>query len=229
MSTGARDLLLLQSWLSPAFPVGGYAYSHGIEYAVQAGLVVDRAGLVDWLDTLLRHGAGLNDGVLLAAAWRAAEEGDMPRLARLRELSAAFRGSAELGLESSAQGAAFLLAVRAAWPHPQLERCMAESGDAALTLPFVVGVACAAHGIALGTVLPLYLQAFAAQLVNAAVRLVPLGQSEGLRAVAALEGAIAQTSAAALLANPEDLGGAALVVDWTSISHERQHTRLFRS
>ena len=229
MPTELRMLLRLQSWLSPAFPVGAYSYSHGLEYAVEAGVVRDRGGLIDWLDADLRHGSGRSDAILFAAAWRAAD--DAAALVEVAAFAAALRGSAELALESTAQGSAFLSMIRKAWPHPALDALAAALAEAevATTLPVVAGAACAVHGIALDTALPLYLQAAVANLVGAGVRLVPLGQSDGQLAVAALEGTVAKTAAEALAASLEEAGSTALMVDIASMQHETQYTRLFRS
>ncbi len=97
-------LLRLQSWLSPAFPVGAYAYSHALERAVEAGWVTDCTSLVDWLEADLWHGAGRMDGVFFAQAWRAADARDLPSLVAAAELAAAMRSTLEFALESTAQG-----------------------------------------------------------------------------------------------------------------------------
>jgi urease accessory protein len=117
-----RALVRLMTWLSPAFPVGAYSYSHGLEWAVEvAAEYADRASLAAWTDAVLAHGAGRMDAVFLAAALRAAKTGDAAALGSIAERAAATRGTAELALESAAEGAAFLDAVRAAWPHPLLD------------------------------------------------------------------------------------------------------------
>ena len=221
MTTDAA-LYRLLTWLSPTYPVGGYSYSHGIEYAVEAGLVRDRATLVDWIAQAVRHGAGLADAALLAAAWRG--EG----LDTICALAEAWRGSAEMALESRAQGAAFLSATRAAWKHPALdELALARRGE--IAFPVVVGVAAASHGVALAPTLTAYLHAFAANLVSAGVRLIPLGQTEGQRAIAALEPVVAETASHAMATPLEEIGTASAMIDWCSMRHETQYTRLFRT
>jgi urease accessory protein len=248
-------LMRLQSWLSPAFPIGAYSYSHGLEWAVEAGQVRDRASLVDWLEADLRFGAGRSDGIFFAEAWRAAHSAlpgadgatEAAQLARhppgrpaedgiagiipIAELAAAMRATSELALEASQQGVAFLSAVRKAWPHSLLDRLAADLRAAGVTLvlPVAAGVACAAHGITLGYALPLFLHAGVANLINAAVRLVPLGQTDGQMALAALESAVAETAAEALASGLSDIGSAALMIDIASMQHETQYTRLFRS
>ena len=215
MTTTITDLLKLQTWLSPAFPVGAFSYSHGLEWAVECGLVVDRESLADWIAALLAHGTGRIDGMLFVAAWRAGPE----TLPELVELAAAFRGSRELALETAQQGEAFARSVGTGWG----------AAPPAAAYPVAVGAAARAHGIALETALPLFLQAFAANLVSAGVRLVPLGQSDGLRALAALEDAVRAAAEDALTAPLDDLGAATPMLDWCSMNHETQYTRLFRS
>lgn len=229
-----QGLLRLASWLSPAFPVGAYSFSHGIEFALEAGLVTDRDSLIDWVAALLSEGAGRNDGLLFAAAWRAAAEsapGFDAELIAVAELAAALRGSRELAEETAVQGHAFLSTVRAAWPHRQIDAFAAALAEARIApaLPVAVGVSAAAHAIELAPALALYLQSFAANLVNAGVRLVPLGQTDGQRAVAALEETVLVVARQALAGDLDDIGSATPMADWTSLCHETQYTRLFRS
>src|SRR6185437_6714440 len=144
------------------------------------------------------------------------------------ELADAWRGSAEMALESRAQGAAFLAATRAAWPHPALDE-LALRSRGEIMLPVAVGVAAKAHAIALDAVLTAYLHAFASNLVSAGVRLIPLGQTEGQRAIAALEPAIVAAARTARDTKLDEIGTASPMIDWCSMKHETQYTRLFRS
>jgi len=224
-------LTRLLAWLSPSFPVGGFSYSHGIEAAVEQGLVRDRASLTVWLDGVLRHGAGRTDGMLFAAVHRAVLAGDEAAFAWAVERADILRASSETALESRAQGQAFLLAIRAAWPLDGLPRWDAALAATGRPPAYAVAVALvsALIGVAEGPALAAYLHAFAANLVSAGVRLVPLGQTDGQRTLAALD-PITHAAADAVLATPlDDLGGRAMAVDWTSMIHETQYTRLFRS
>jgi urease accessory protein len=224
-------LVRLLTWLSPAFPVGAYSYSHGIEYAVEAGLVLDAAGLRTWIEGILRQGSGRADAILLGQAWRAERERDEGRLGEVLAWGEAFRGTGELALESTAQGRAFLEGVRAAWPHPRLEAFarLAADLDRAPAYPVAVGVACAIADVREGPARLAYLQSFAANLVSAGVRIIPLGQSDGLRVLAALEETVGEVTEEGDGLGLADLGTAAWMVDWASARHETQHTRLFRS
>ena len=228
MSTTDAALYRLMTWLSPSYPVGAYSYSHGIEYAVEAGLVHDRDSLRAWVGDAIRRGGGWSDAALLRAAWEATDAEDPGRLDAIVEFAAAWRGSAEMALESGAQGAAFLATTRTAWPHPILDELALRWRNAAM-LPVAVGVVAAAHGVALAPALTAYLHAFASNLVSAGLRLIPLGQSDGQRAIAALESDIVAAVDAALTTPLEDIGTASPIIDWCSMRHETQYTRLFRS
>jgi urease accessory protein len=223
----APTLARLMTWLSPAFPVGGFSYSHGLEWVIEQGKVTNAATLGQWIEDVLVHGAGRSDAILLAQAWRAAAAGDMRMLHEVAELAAALAPSAERRLETLAQGAAFLSAVQAVWPHPRLAQLNGQFAD--IAYPIAVGAAAAAHGLPLGPTAQAFVQAFAANLVSAGVRLIPLGQTDGLRVIAALEPLIPGIVAAALAASLDDIGSAAIQADIASMRHETQYTRLFRS
>ena len=221
-------LYRLMAWLSPAFPVGAFSYSSGIEWAVEAGDIKDADTLRVWLSVMLAEGGGYCDAVLFAHAHRAVGEGDDRALRAVAELAAAFAPSKERHLETTAQGNAFIEATRAAWPCAALDRLKAV-WDGPVAYPVAVAVAAAGHGIALAPALAAYLQAVAANWVSAGVRLVPLGQTGGQRVLAALEPAVAATAARALAAQLDDIGSAAFRADLASARHETQYTRLFRS
>jgi urease accessory protein len=222
-------LYRLLTWLSPSYPVGAYSYSHGIEHAVEAAIVTGRDGLVAYVAAALEEGAARVDAALLAAAWRAARDGDDTRLDEIADLAAAWRGTAELALESDAQGRAFLAATRAAWPHRRLDEFAARRADAAVALPVAVGIAAALHEVGLMPALEGFLHSFAANLVSAGMRLIPLGQTDGQRALAALEPVVARATEAAATTTLDEIATSAPLLDWCSMRHEGQYTRLFRS
>jgi len=222
-------LYRLLAWLSPAYPIGAFSYSHGVETAVEEGLIKDRASLVAWLATVLENGTGRVDGALFAAAWRAVEARDWPLFDAIAERAAAWRGTSEMALESRQQGGSFLSITRTAWHHADLDTAHERFGGE-IALPVAVALAAAAHGIALPAALSGYLHAFTANLISAAVRCVPLGQSDGQRALAGLEGAVGRTVAAALaVSDLDEVGTGTPLLDWCSLRHETQYTRLFRS
>jgi urease accessory protein len=224
-------LLRMQSWLSPVFPTGAYSYSHGLEWAVEAGHVHDRESLVDWLEADLCYGSGRNEAIFFSEAWRRARDDDRTKLLEVAELAAAFRGTSELALESSQQGAACLATLRNAWPDRVLDWLSDKLRERRIepALALVLGVRSARQDIPAELALPAFLQSYIANLVMAGVRLIPLGQTQGQLAVAELERAVLTASAHAQDAAVDDLGSAAFMVDLASMAHETQYTRLCRS
>jgi urease accessory protein len=222
------DLYRLMAWLSPAYPVGAYSYSSGIEWAVEAGDIKDAETLKAWLAVMLADGGGFCDAVLFAHAHRAVAGEDDGALSAVAELASAFAPSKERHLETTAQGAAFVETTRAAWPCAALDK-LKQVWDGLVAYPVAVAVAAGGHGIALEPSLVAYVQALAANWVSAGVRLIPLGQTDGQRVLAALEPIIAATAARALATSLDDIGSAAFRADLASARHETQYTRLFRS
>lgn len=210
MSTA--DLLTLTQWMSPAFPLGAFAYSHGLEQAVASGEVQDSAGLEQWLRDILDLGAGWNDAVLLALTHRGADAAEMADLAR------ALAATRERWEETAAQGRAFAATVSALG-----------APVAPAALPVAVGMA--ARGLSLSTaeVVALYLHSFASNLVSAGVRFIPLGQTEGQAVLARLHPAIEALTGRAATADEGDLGGAAIRADLGAALHEDMEVRIFRS
>ncbi len=225
----ADPLYRLLAWLSPAYPIGAFSYSHGVETAVEEGFIKDRASLVAWLASVLSQGTGAVDGALFAAAWRAAAQEDWPGFDAVAERAAAWRGTSEMALESRQQGGSFLSITRTAWPHPALDAAYARLGGE-LSLPVAVALAAAAHGVSLEQAIGGYLHAFTANLISAAVRTVPLGQSDGQLALAALESSVNTAAQAAMVVTSlDEVGTGTPLLDWCSLRHETQYTRLFRS
>jgi urease accessory protein len=235
-----ESALALFAWLSPAYPVGAFAYSHGLEWAVECGDVSDGASLQNWLEQILEYGSGRNDALLFAAVWRAVQAQDMAQdmvqdmaqdMARVREiaeLAAALAPSRERRLESLQQGAAFRDATSAAWPHPLFAQACEAMGAQA---PYVVCFAAAvgAHGLPLRPALEGFLAAFAANLVSAAVRLSVVGQTQGQGIVARLAPLAARLAQECESGDFDALGGCAFRADLASLRHETQYSRLFRS
>ncbi|HYA74670.1 MAG TPA: urease accessory UreF family protein [Roseiarcus sp.] len=221
-----RELPLLV-WLSPAFPVGSFAYSHGLEWAVEAGDVVDVGSLREWLADLAAFGAPRIDAALFAAAHRAAEAEDWRSLNEVNELAIALAGSAERRLETTAQGGAFRVAARAAWDCEALVR-VSQRGDA-IAYPIAVAAAAAGHGMARERAAQAFVVALFANLVSAAVRLGVVGQTDGQRVLAGILPDLAVMAREAAGARLDDLGACAFRSDIAAMRHETQYSRLFRS
>jgi urease accessory protein len=216
------------TWMSPAYPVGAFSYSGGLEWAVEAGDIRDAESLTAWLTAMIRHGSVFCDAAIFRHAHGAAACGDDRALAAVAELAAALAGSKERFLETTAQGRAFLQVTRAAWTTASLERLTA-AWDGPLAYPVAVAAACAGHSIGLVPALQAFLHGVVSNLVSAGVRLIPLGQTDGQRVLAALETEIARTVERALAIALDDVGSATLRADIAAMRHETQHTRLFRS
>ncbi|ABE40720.1 Urease accessory protein UreF [Rhodopseudomonas palustris BisB5] len=224
----SASLYRLMTWLSPAFPVGAFSYSSGLEWAVEAGDVIDAPSLRDWLTAMLEHGAGFCDGVFLAHAYRAVAAADETALRHVAELATAFVPSAERHLETTAQGKAFIEIVRNAWPSDGLA-CAVDACAGALAYPVAVGLVSATHGVPLAATLHAFLHAVVSNWISAGARLVPLGQTDSQRVLAALEPAVIAAGDRAREASLDDLGSATFRADLASLRHETQYTRLFRS
>jgi urease accessory protein len=218
----------LLTWFSPAFPIGAFSFSHGLEWAVEAGDVHDRETLRQWLERLIESGGGWSDAVLFANAHAAVAQGDGARLAETAELAVALQPSRERRLEATMQGDAFVRAVAAGWSNAGLE-LLRTAAEPPYPLAVAAGAATAGEGVAVEAGLTAFLTGFAQNLVSAAIRLAPIGQSDGLSVLAALEASILATAATAGKATLGEVGGLALRSDIASMRHETQMTRLFRS
>ncbi|WP_305986646.1 urease accessory protein UreF [Roseibium sp. MMSF_3544] len=234
-SISASALYRLMTFLSPAFPIGAFTYSHGLEQVIERGDVTNAADLEAWLTDILRYGTGRNDAILLQEAHRACVEGDRETLLDLRELGLALQPSRERHLETSAQGTAFLETAAKSWapgtvtPAETLFHGVANADRDPWPYPVALGLVCAAHAIPAEAATTSFLQAFAANIVSAAIRAVPLGQNDGQKVLAHLEPVIFEVSQTAASSGLEDLGSSTFLADIASMAHETQYSRLFRS
>jgi urease accessory protein len=224
----AAALYRLMAWLSPAFPVGAFSYSSGTEWAVEAGDIKDAATLQRWLAVVIAQGGVFCDAAIFVHAHRAVAQRDDALLRETVELAGALAPSKERHLETMSQGRAFIEAARAAWDCAALGR-LAALWDGAVAYPVAVAVTAAGHAVPLAPALHAYLNAAAANLISAGVRLIPLGQTDGQRVLAALEPVTAAAAGRAMATPLAEIGGAALRADIASMRHETQYTRLFRS
>ncbi|MBX9751864.1 MAG: urease accessory protein UreF [Roseococcus sp.] len=219
------DLFRLMAWTSPAYPVGGFSYSHGIEMAVEEGRLRKQADLVAYIASVLRQGAGRVDAVLFVAAHSAPDDAALDEIA---ELAFAWRGTAETALEATQQGGSFASVTVSCWPDPRFA-AFAARHRGRLSHAVAFGAVAGMAGIPLRPALFAFLQGFCANLVSAGVRLIPLGQTDGQIATAALLPIITECVDAALTTSLDELGTASPLLDILSMRHETQYTRLFRS
>jgi urease accessory protein len=217
------------AWFSPMFPIGAFSYSHGLEATAERGKVHDRDTLQDWIAAVLSHGAGRIDADILRDAHRAALAADLEALEIANGRGLAFRATAEMALESAAQGEAFLVTYRAAWPDWRLDDWTASLDGGRVCYAAAAGAATALAGIPVDCALTAYLQAITANLVSASLRLGLVGQTDGQRILAALEPIVGMAVASALTRDWGSFGGATFAVDLASMAHETQYTRLFRT
>ncbi|WP_425530864.1 urease accessory protein UreF [Ferranicluibacter rubi] len=219
-SGGTQALLRLITWMSPAFPIGAFSYSAGLEQAVADGSVADAASLQDWLSGAIAEGAVWNDAVLLAESYRATE--DVQRLNAVASLAEAMAGSRERQMETMLQGEAFIAAA-SAWP------TVGDDMLLRMAYPVAVGAVAGAHATGAEPAIAAYLHATASNQVSVAIRCGVLGQRAGVAVLAALESEIAATAVRAAASSLDDLGSAGLLADIAGIRHETLPSRLFRS
>ena len=254
MSIEPHQLLLLLNWMSPAFPTGAFAYSHGLEWAIDSGVIADADDVESWIGDLITRGSGWNDAVLFARCF----EDDATAL---NEFALALTTSKERHLETTQLGRSFAIAA-AIFIAPQrtssrrkpgppdasrrtyylaensqgvpacagmTEKRMNVADEGPLAYPIAAGTACAAMGIERHHALLAYLQGFATALTSVAVRLVPLGQTAGLEILRNLMPVISETARRASTATLDDLGAITIVADIAAMKHETQFSRVFRT
>lgn len=228
-------LYRLLTFLSPAFPIGAFTYSHGLEQVIDRGGVTNTDELKAWLEDILKYGAGRSDAILLKETYRAAVSCDEETVRSTRELALALQPSRERHLETSAQGTAFLNTIKRSWlpdpgiPAGQLFLDITGSDENDWPYPVALGLVCAAHEIPEDASLTSYLHAFTANIISVAVRAVPLGQNDGQAVLATLEPVIFSVAEEACSAGLDDLGSSTFLADIASMAHETQYSRLFRS
>ncbi|MEP3331480.1 urease accessory protein UreF [Sedimentitalea sp.] len=216
MPTDTAALLTLAQWLSPSYPVGAFSYSHGLEWAVECGDVSDAPSFQGWLTDILTHGSGQSDAILLATAYGAS---DAATIAEIDATARALAPSRERLMETTLQGTAFAILTSDIWPAPLSDLCY----------PVAIGAAARMLGLPLGETLAMYLHAFAGNLTSAAIRLVPLGQTEGQAALAAVAPLCETLAITAQTQTLDDIGSCCFAADIASMKHETQYSRLFRS
>ncbi len=208
------DVLTLAQWLSPAYPVGAFAYSYGLEAAIAAGWIGDADALQEWLTDLLEDGSGRNDCILLRAA-----HAEQAALEDINAIGLAFAAGSERQREALLQGAAFTITTAAIW-----------GGNAPeLIYPVAVGAAASKLEIDPTLTCAMYLQAFVSNLIAAAQRLMPLGQTQGQATLMALTPICQRVAQDTATTTRDDLSSCTVLSDIASMRHETQSPRIFRT
>lgn len=211
MTSAAEQMLILQNWFSPAFPIGAFSYSGGLETAIARGDVHDRDSLASWIRTVLSHGSVFTDAVFLKAAWKGEPVND---------LCLALCAGAERHQETTELGAAF-------------SRIMRETQDIdlppGLAYPVAVGMAARQLGLDGEATVAAFLQGACMNQISVAVRAVPIGQIDGQACLVSLLPAIEQAVTKAMEMDVEEVGSFALAADLCTIEHETAIQRIYRT
>ncbi|MEO0944337.1 MAG: urease accessory protein UreF [Pseudomonadota bacterium] len=210
------DILTLSQWFSPNYPIGAFSYSHGLEWAAASGAVTDAASLKMWIEGVLQYGAGQSDALFLAASYWAASAKE---ISEIDALARAFTASAERLLETTAQGAAFCKATADIWRADLPE----------LTYPVAVGRAARLEDLPLDLTAQMYLHSFVSNIVMAATRLAPVGQTEAQALIHELAPLCAEIAEQTETGDLEALSGTAFLADIQAMQHETQRSRIFRT
>lgn len=226
MADLAAQIRLL-SWLSPAFPIGGFAYSQGFETAIAKGAITTIEDVAHWVEGLLHAGAIKADAIALCLAARAVWQDDPEGFAAIAELVLALQVSSERDKETREQAQSLLISARA-WP-VAMPDWLTEALARPIALPVAFGGLAGVHGIDVPSACAGYVNAFVSQQISVAIRLVPLGQSDGLALLAQLEPKIAALAQSAQQATIEDIGTIGYGADIASLTHEDLSVRIFRS
>ena len=220
-------LIRLFSWLSPAFPIGGFAYSQGLETAIADGRIRDQDHLADWIGGQLHRGGLRTDAYFLAIAARAVTNGNWTALSEANELCLALQISAERDKEMREQGHSFVQAA-SAWPIPMADALSAAFKNP-MALPVAFGAMAGLHGVLPGAAIAGFVNSAVAQQISVGVRLIPLGQTAGLAIQAALEPRIAKLATRAISAGLDDISALSYGTEIASLKHEDLDVRIFRS
>ena len=206
-------LITVMQWLSPAFPIGGFAYSHGLEWAIDKGYVSNREELKKWISDLLEYGSLKNDAILIKLVL----QGSDPK--EINELAMALCPASERLSETQLQGGAFCKIMREVWSLEIDE----------LTLPIALALAAKNENIDQNLVLPAYLHSFCSNLISVAMRLIPIGQTDGQKTLRELSPLISDSVRAVAKSDKDDLGSACFLSDVSAMQHEYLQPRVFKT
>jgi urease accessory protein len=217
-------LLRLMQLVSPALPVGAFAYSQGLEWAVEAGWVSNDREVLEWISGVLYNGQAKLDIPVLARLYKAWQNRDMAIFKYWNRYLLAARGSAELYQEDRHMGRALQRLLQDLMPE-----CCAELSCRNVSFAAMFAVAAYHWQIRLETACAGLLWAWAENQIAAAVKLVPLGQTQGQKIIMQIGEQIPGTVQTGLNVAADDIGAVTPAIAMASARHETQHTRLFRS
>lgn len=227
MPSDPAQLANLRLWqlISPALPVGAYAYSGGLESALELGWLADADAVQQWIGGLLQHSLGCLDIPVLQRCYRGWENEDRPQVAYWSGLLLAARESAELQAEDRHLGRALAtllsdLDVSEAVPYRQDDQAAFVSMLALAGVKWQVPLEQLAAGL---------LWSWSENQVAAAIKLMPLGQTAGQKMLLNISGLIPAVVATGLALQDDEIGALAPGLGIASALHETQYSRLFRS
>jgi urease accessory protein len=229
MDINNNHLTALMAWFSPGFPVGGFAYSHGLETAIDNRIIDNKSSLTEWLKGALFFGSPNNDAIILKEIYEATIREDYKALKDVSSLALTLNVAQELTDESIVQGNAFWRIIKTAWPHSDFISIQKQLPKNTIVYPVAVAIAAAKHNIPVLASLLAYLQAFVMNGVSAGIRLGLIGQTDGQVIIKELQSSVFKSANQSIVSSIDSLGTATLMIDLMSIKHETQTTRLFRS
>lgn len=224
----AATLLKLMWLASPALPVGGFSYSEGLEAAVESGRVHDEASAGSWLRAQLALALGRSELPLVAQAHAAWQANDLPRAAALNDWQRRTRESSEMRLQAEQMGRSLQDWLRQRAPDDERVAFLGSLAPAP-TWPLAFALAAVLAGAAAREALLAFAFGWAENMVQAAIKAVPLGQSAGQRILAQLSAAIPAAVEHAMAQSPGERQAFTPMLAILSAQHETQYSRLFRS
>ena len=223
-----ENMYYLLTWFSPSFPIGSYAYSHGLEYAIESKIVKNTSDLSDWISDFLHYGTCYNDGIIISNAYDAVTKNNLKKLEEISLIAKAFKPTKEISLESYQQGVSFAHAVSKSLNCKKFDKLITIINE---NISYVIAVACAGAVCNINKLdlVNAYFHAFISNLISAALRLMSIGQTESQILIIKFKKEVELLTNKILLNSLDDLGSSVLIGDWCSAKHEKQYSRLFRS
>ncbi len=232
MSTNIEaELYKLLSLVSPSFPTGSFSFSHGLEYAISIETVHNAASLQEWIEGLLYCGSPFLDGILLKEAWLAANSNNDLALLSICETAVALRSTSELALECESEGTALLRTLVKIQPNSRIADFAKQLQNQGIKPHYAacLGAVTAFRGIHLRLCLIGFLNTFSSNIINAGIKLIPIGQTQGQAVLGALEPKVIEVAENIRKKSLDDVGNACILCDIYSSTHETVKSRLFRS